>query len=754
MPNHRLARVAVLASLLLASSGAGSAAAAPDPPAARAALVTDRLSGTAITDPYRWMEAEPAPEFARLLHAQDDHTRAVLSRIPGRDRLLSAISALDGLSTEVRMLTTANAKRFYLRLDAGTQLSRLVMQDTQVPDAAATVLVDPAELGTSAGQAEIDQFAPSPDGSLVAYGISGSSGNSVLHVIETATRRIRRDVIDRARFARPSWAPDGRSFFYARLPRPDPRAPASDATPHLRVYRHRLGEDPDRDRLILDADRLPEAFGEATSGVAPVGAASVGAASVGAAQIFPALVVPPGSDTVLAEIGDGVSPEVAIYAAPYASLELPQVPWKRVAARSDGVVAAAVRGSRIDLLTHRDAPHFKIVETDLDRPSFAEARLRVRPGSGVLTGLGLAADGLYLARRDGSATTLLRLADGAGLPEIVTLPFSGSIAPAGVDAGGLHADPRRTGVDVGLQSWTHPLVWLHYDPATRAVADLGLVPGFAHDLRAYQSVETSARGLDGTLIPLSIVGRRDRRRDGPRPVLLEGYGAYGIADDPAFMPTLLPWLDGGGIYAVAHVRGGGEGGQSWHDGGRLANKINGVTDLIACARALIARHVTDAAHLAGSGTGAGGILIGGAITRAPELFRAALIRGGATDLLREQSHAELPSNIPEFGSVADPAQLPALLEIDALAHVRDGVAYPAVLLTGNASDPRVPVGEPAKMAARLQRASRSGRPVLLRIDDAGQGLEATRAQRDAEAADEQAFLLWQMGEPDDQPQTP
>ena len=498
----------------------------------------------------------------------------------------------------------------------------------------------------------------------------------MLHVIETATRRIRRDVIDRARFARLSWAPDGRSFFYARLPRPDRRAPASEAASQLRVYRHRLGEDPDRDRLILDSDRLPASFG-------PVPPA--------ASQIFPALVVPPGSDYALAEIGDGVSPEVAIYAASFASLELPRVPWRRVAARSDGVVAAAVRGTRIDLLTHQDAPHFKIVETDLDRPSFADARLRVRAGSGVLTGLGLAADGLYLARRDGSATTLLRLADGAVLPEIVTLPFPGSIAPAREDAGGLHADPRRRGVDVGLQSWTHPLVWLHYDPATRAVADLRLVPGFAHDLRAYQSVETSARGLDGTLIPLSIVARRDRRRNEARPVLLEGYGAYGISDDPTFMPTLLPWLDGGGVYAVAPVRGGGEGRQAWHDGGKLATKINGISDFIACARTLIARHITDPAHLAGSGNGAGGILIGGAITRAPELFRAAVIRAGKTDTLREQFSASAPSSIPEFGSIADREQFPALLEMDAQAHVRDGVAYLAVLLTGDRSDPRVSV---------------------------------------------------------------
>ncbi len=751
MPNRRLAqrcdprpalRVGMLASLLLAIPSVRAAAAALDPPpAARVSPVTEQRFGTTLADPYRWMEGEPVPEFARFLRAQDDHARALLARLPERGRLLSAISDLDGLSIGISRLTTANGERFFLRLDADRQVARLVMQGPQAHDGrAGVVLVDPAEPGGAARDAEIDQFAPSQDGSLVAYGVSTGGSGTSLHVIETATRRIRPDVIDRVRFARLSWAPDGRSFFYARLPRPDPRARAGAPDAPLRIYRHRLGEDPDRDRLILDPERLPGAFDAMPSR---------------AARIFPALVVPPGSDYVLAELRDGVSPELAIYAAPYASLGLPQVPWRQVAAPADGVVAVAVRGARIDLLTHRDAPHFKIVETDLDQPSFAGARLRVRAGSGVLTGIGLAADGLYFARRDGSAMTLLRLADGAVLPEIITLPVAGSIAPAGEDAGGLLADPRRGGVDVGVQSWIQPLAWLHYDPASRAVAALGLVPGFAHDLRAYQSVETSARGLDGTLIPLSIVSRRDRRYDGPRPLLLEGYGAYGIAEDPAFMPTLLPWLDGGGILAVAHVRGGGEGGQAWRDGGRLATKINSITDFIACARTLIARHITDAAHLAGSGTGAGGILIGGAITRAPELFRAALIRGGATNTLRQEFAADGASSIVEFGSVAERGQFPALLQMDALAHVQAGAAYPAVLLTGDASDPRVPLWEAAKMTARLQRASRSGRPVLLRVGFEGElGPGAARARRDAEEADEQAFLLWQMGEPEDQPPPP
>ena len=714
----------VLAALLALPAAAAPAARPDRPPVARVAPVVDRYFGQSVADPYRWMESEPEPEFTRFLHGQDDHARNMLARIPGRDGLLSAISAVDGIATTVSLLTTANGARFYLKRDPGAQIARLVMRRA---DGTETVLVDPATRAYTASHAEIDQFAPSQDGSLVAYGLStGGSERSVLHVVETATGRTRPDTIDRAQFAAVSWAPDGGSFFYARLPPPRPHAAAAEAYSHLRVYRHVLGRDPDRDTVILDADRLPFRFR--------------------AVQAFPALLVVSGADHVLAEVSDSVSPEIAVYTAPLASLDQPDIPWKLVADQSDDVVGVAVRGRRIDLLTHRDAPRLRIVETDLASPSFAAARVLVKPGSGVLTGLGLAADGLYFARRDGAAMTLLRLADGAATPEIVTLPFAGTIAPPLEDAGGLITDPTRTGVDLGLESWVHPLSWLHYDPATRAVADLGIVPPFPHDLRAYQAVETSARAADGTRIPLSVISRRGLVRDGRRPVLLDGYGAYGISYDARFVPTLLPWLDGGGVYAVAHVRGGGEGGQAWHDGGRIATKMNTVTDFIACAQTLIDQHYTDAAHLSGSGTSAGGILIGGAITRRPDLFRAALVRVGATNTLREEFSENGPSNIPEFGSVTDPAQFPSLLRMDALAHVSDGVAYPAVLLTGGAADPRVPVWEPAKMTARLQQASSSGRPILLRIEfDAGHGIGSTRAQRDAEAADEQTFLLWQMG---------
>ena len=703
----------------------------PDhPPVAQVKPVTDDYFGTRITDPYRWMETEPKPQFLGYLHAEDNYARQALARIPGRDALAKDIGEVSGLAARVRTVELAGGMVFYLRRDAGGQIDRLYVRDGAGRE---TLLVDPSSLDSAGKHAEIDQFVPSQDGSLVIYGISiGGSENSTLHVIDTATRMVRPDTIDRAQFANASWAPDGKSFFFSRLAASAAAAKASEQYAHMKVYRHALGEDPARDAVILDSDHLPFPFK--------------------AAAIFPSISVNPGSEYALAGISDGVSPEVTLYSAPLKDLAGGHAAWHQVVVQSDGVIGAAVRGNRIDLLTHKDASRFKVVETGLDAPDISKARTVVAEPVGVLTGIAAAQDGLYYATRDGATFTLHRLADGAAQPETIGLPFAGTIAPNEEGSAGVVTDPQRPGALVSLESWVRPHVWLHYDPATKALADTHILPGFPRDLSGYQSIETFATAADGTRIPLSIVTKKGVAHDGKRPTYLVGYGSYGISYDPAFSPTFLPWLDRGGIYAIAHVRGGGEGGQAWHDAGKIATKQATIHDFIACAQALIAQGYTDPAHLGGEGTSAGGILIGGAITQRPDLFRAALIRVGATNTIREEYTAGGPANIPEFGTVRDRAQFPAMLAMDAYNHVRKGVRYPAVLLTGGANDPRVTVWIPAKMTAKLQAATSSHRPILFRVEfDAGHGIGSTRSQRDDETADEFAFLLWQFGEAGFQP---
>ena len=717
-----------LSLLLLASIPLVGAAPASGPPVAPVHPVTETIWGRTVTDPYRWMESEPEPQFGDYLHAEDRYARGLLTRIHGRDKLLADISAVSGLTTSVSAATPVAGALFFLRRDRGEDIGKLFRRDG---DGKETLLLDPATFGTATSHAAIDQFAVSPDGSRVVVGVSlGGSEEDTLHVVDGVTAAAIPGTIDRAEYAAASWLPDNRSFFYARLPVVAPNTPPAERWYHLKVFRHVLGTDPDRGPVVLDSDHLPFAFP--------------------AAQKYPSIIVTPGSDRVLAEVNDSVSPEIELFTAPLASLDRPNVPWALVASSDDDVTGFAQRGDTLYLMTHKDAPLYKVVREDLAHPGFSAATSLALPPGGVVTGIAATSDALWVASRVGATFRLARGDATTGSDRgfhVVALPFAGTIDPAIEGEGGLVADPRDSDATVSLESWVHPRVWLHA-ASTGVVTDAGIVPPFPRDLSPYRAVETSITARDGTSVPVSIIARRDAPHDGHRPTEIIAYGSYGISYDPYFAVDYLPWYDRGGVVVFAHVRGGGEKGAPWHEAGKIATKENTITDSIDAANAMVARGLTDHVHLAGEGTSAGGITIGGAITQDPGLYRAALIRVGETDALRSEFTENGPSNIPEFGSVRNKAQFPYLFAMDAYQHVRKGVRYPAVLLTGGADDPRITVWEPAKMTARLQAATASGRPVLFRVEfDAGHGIGSTRAQRDAETADESAFLLWQMQEP-------
>jgi prolyl oligopeptidase len=265
----------------------------------------------------------------------------------------------------------------------------------------------------------------------------------------------------------------------------------------------------------------------------------------------------------------------------------------------------------------------------------------------------------------------------------------------------------------------------------------------------YTSSEVSARSADGTMVPLSIIYRKNIAIDGTHPTYLQGYGAYGIELNPSFNATRVAWLERGGVFAVCHPRGGGWYGDAWHEAGMIATKPHTWEDFIACGRWLIDHKFTSSAHLAGEGTSAGGITIGRAITSQPHLFAAALDVVGASNALRMEFSPNGPPNIPEFGTVKSEAGFKALYAMDAYEHVVPGTQYPAVMLITGFNDPRVSSWELAKFTARLQEATTSGRPILLRVDyDAGHGfLAASRTQSEQLLTDQYSFLLWQCGDP-------
>jgi prolyl oligopeptidase len=301
---------------------------------------------------------------------------------------------------------------------------------------------------------------------------------------------------------------------------------------------------------------------------------------------------------------------------------------------------------------------------------------------------------------------------------------------------------------IASASWTRGGGLHSFDPANKTLTDTGLRPrGKFDDVEGYESVEVQVPSHDGVLIPLSILHKKGIALDGSHPTLVNGYGAYGMTMSVHFNPTNLAWLERGGVLAYAHVRGGGEFGKDWHRAGQKSTKPNTWKDFIACCEYLVQKGYTSPAKLAGVGGSAGGILIGRAVTERPDLFAAAILQVGCLDMLRMETTTNGVPNIPEFGTVTSKEGFDGLLAMSAYAHVVDGTKYPAVLLLHGINDPRVEPWMSAKMTARLQAATASGKPILFRVDyDAGHGIGSTREQHQQQLADQWAFLLWQMGE--------
>jgi prolyl oligopeptidase len=688
--------------------------------------VTDEYFGTKVVDPYRWLENQSDPEVVAWMKAQNDHARAILANIPGRDKLLGRIQALDNAGAVVSLLQVWGGRYFYLKTEPGSDNRKLCVRDGV--KGAERVLVDPEKMTTADGKhSSIDYFQPSLDGKYVAYGVSpGGSEDSVIHVLESSTGTVLPDTIDRAQFGSPSWLPGNRSFLYIRTQKLDKDAPPTARYQKLRTYRHTLGTDPDAEQAVFGYEVNP--------GV-----------KIGEDDI-PVVTFSPGAPGFLVGlVVHGVQREMDVYALPFESSPGAKSPWKHVATEADDVTGLDVHGDKIYLLSHADASRYKVLRTSLENPDFKHAELVVPPTEVVIVNIIAGGDALYIQDLDGGIGRLRRLSYSGGGPESVKLPFDGAIQS-------LFAGPLLPGAWLELVSWTKSPLWYELDPKFGRFTDTGLVPSSPVDYSKIEAEEVKAKSADGTMVPLSIIHRKGLALDGSHPTWLEGYGAYGITLDPSFSPTLLAFFERGGVYAVAHVRGGGEYGEDWHVGGEKLTKQHTIDDMIAGARYLIEHKYTSPMHLAGEGTSAGGVTIGGSITQHPELFGAALIRVGDSDSLRSELMASGPENIPEFGTVKDPDGFKGLFAMDAYQHVKPNTPFPAVLLTTGVNDPRVAPWQAAKMTARLQASTTSGKPVLLRVDyDAGHGMGSTKSQREIELADEIAFLFWQLGVPEYQP---
>jgi prolyl oligopeptidase len=696
------------------------------PPVAPVRSVSDNYFGKTIVDPYRYMENLDDPQVQAWIKSQADYAQQVLHAIPGRDRLLARIQELDQGSPYRFSLVHRwpSGDLHYMKRLASENTAKLYFHNAKSNQD--RMLIDPDRFAENGQHCSIEFAEPSPDERYVAYGIaSAGSEQTTLHIYDLQTSKDLPETIDRveAEYLVPRWLPDSSGFAYGRRRKLPPDAPATEVDKQTRSLLHRLRTDPDADSLLL------------AMGVSPAIPLSE--------TDFPAINIAFGSHFIVAQIKHGDDVLLTLYAAPLASLTSANIPWKKICDISDGVEEYAVHGDEIYLRTSSAAPRYRIVAAPLSDPDFSHVKMIVPQTAIVISAMRTARDALYVSLLD------------AGLNRVARLPYDSPDKfepieiPSGFSSADLNVASNDTdGAIITADSWVRGGQLYSVDPQTHRLIDTHLQPpGKFDDLPGYQADEVLVRSYDGVKIPLSILHKTAIALDGSHPTLISGYGAYGISETAYFSPSRLAWLERGGVMAIAHVRGGGEFGEAWHRAGQKLTKPNTWKDFLACSEYLIKQGYTSPSKLAGSGGSAGGILIGRAITERPDLFAAALIQVGCTDMLRFETTTNGVPNIPEFGSVKTKDGFDGLLAMSAYAHVVDGVKYPAVLLTHGINDPRVALWNSAKMRARLQAATASGKPILLRIDyDAGHGIGSTQSQREAELADELAFLLWQTGE--------
>lgn len=737
--------------MAVALAGAAAAAiAAATPPLATPRGLVETMYGVPVPDPYRHLEQVDDPAVAAWMKAQSRHAEAVLARIPGRAALVRNILRFDaGAPEEVTQVVRVPGELYFAerRSSAQDQFRLTLRQGIDGPD---RVLVDPASIEKRTGRPQaINWYAPSPDGRRVAYGLSSPGSEAAsLRIIDTATgRRVGRPV-GRAELGPVDWAPDGSALVFNRL-RPARRG----ALPTERYLRSQV--------MLLKV-------GAPLATARPVFGSAVRGVDLKPGDI-PMVTLTHDGRWALGSFAEGTARELGLYLAPQAGVLAGKPVWRRVWTAADQVSAVAYMQDRLYLLSHSSAPRSQVLALDLPPdgrvPTLAEARVLLPQGERVITGLAAAADALYVEARDGNVKRLLRrphvvapAAPGAesasveGGFEEVPLPVAGSFQLAGEEGAASAANPRLPGVLLDLQGWNRARqLYLVKDDGR--VENTGLQPAGPYDAPVdVVTTEVKVPSHDGALVPMSIIHRRDLKLDGNNPTLLYAYASYGVTEEPYHSISRMAWLEAGGVFAVANPRGSGVYGEAWYRGGFQATKPNGWKDLIACAEYLVAQRYARPARLGLMGGSAGAILVGRAMTERPELFAVALPVVGALDMLRMESTPNGIPNIPEFGSLKTEPGFRALLAMSTYANIRPGTAYPAVLLSHGVNDQRVEVWNSTKAAARLQAATTSGKPVLLRLDyQAGHGVGSTREQVLGERADLFAFALWQMGVPGYQP---
>ena len=677
-------------------------------PKSERGTVSDRYFGTTVPDPYRWLEDLDAPKTRAWVSTQNAFTAAYLAQFPLRDTLAARLRQLFDYSRVTAPSLTAT-KRFLYRRNTGLQNQAvLMMRDGR--DGEPITVLDPNTL-SAGGSVALEDYAPSPDGRYVAYALAqGGADWRTVHVRDLATMQDLPDSVQWVRFSNISWTRDGRGFFYSRYPEPPLGKSLSAALTGHAVYYHRTGTVQAQDSLVFGRADLVRHF--VGCGVTDDGRYLFCTAS-------------PGADNrnrlYFADLRDPMHPDIAAPLVPIVDEDVSQFqPIDNV-----GPIAY--------ILTDAGAGRRRIVSLDLATPDRAHMHTVV-PESPYSIEAATMSGGRIVVQYLEDVKSVVRVFDTAGTP-LGAIPLPGVGTVAGLSA--------RNDTKEMYYVFTSPLVpaTVHeYDVMSRATVPFEPVR-LTFNPSDYETRQVVATSKDGTKIPLFITMKRGTVLDGSHPALLYAYGGFDISLLPSFNPAIPAWVERGGIYVTANLRGGGEFGEAWHSGGMLERKQNVFDDFIAAAEYLVAQRYTSSSRLAMMGGSNGGLLVGAVTTQRPDLFAVALPSVGVMDMLRYDRFTGGAAWATEYGSSSNEAQFRVLLAYSPLHNIRPDTCYPATLATTADHDDRVVPSHTYKYIATLQHAQGCAKPILLRVEtQASHGYRPT-SKLIAELADQLAFAL-------------
>ncbi len=690
------------------------------PPHTPRKMVVDEYHGIKVEDPYQYIENLTDPDVQKWFHAQNDYARQVLDQIPGRDAIYNRIKELDAsVPYYVGSLKIVGERYFYLKRRQGQDQYALYYRDKIEWEE--KLIFDPQVYNKDDKKYAIERYYPSPNGTVVAISTSANGSERGTMYILNCENTMVVDQINDVRYPSCDWQNE-ESFVY------NYHSANSHSTHQKFVWEickfHTIGTNPDLDNVVFSKELYPNLPLDSIES--------------------PCTISSKNSNYTSLYFYNGVEDNLRILYKKKTHINKTELPWMPICNRSDNIITYELYKNKIFMLKSNDDNSYQVLEQQLFDHKIGDRIKLFEVKQGEIIESITAQDDHLFIKIFTNGKSMLYIKDLASSDE----PSLVKLAKGVEYISSILKTDQPNELVLKVKSYTQPYYFCVYNFKQNSFKKLGLKASSKYDQQEIVRKDIEAVSHDGVKIPMTIIYKKGLKRNGKNPVWMLGYGSYGITKKPFFSWKNYAWFEMGGIMAIAHIRGGGYRGKSWHLEGKSHNKPNTWKDFIACAEKLIEDGYTSKKKIAGQGRSAGGITIGRAITERPDLFAVAIACVGSLNPLRGELQPTGPANITEFGTFKDPKQFKDLLEMDAYHHIQHGETYPAIIITTGMQDSRVAPFYPAKFAAKMQYATGSDSPVIFKVDfQGGHFITDDPNTYMEDLADRFAFMLSQMEHP-------